>query len=81
MKNRRKNGDFYWVMANVTPLMEGDRPSGYMSVRTEATREQTDAAERLYATMRAERTQGARSTCCAPAIWCATTCADALPAR
>ena len=58
VKNRRKNGDFYWVMANVTPLMEGDRPSGYMSVRTEATREQTDAAERLYATMRAEKDAG-----------------------
>lgn len=40
VKNRRKDGDFYWVMANVTPLMDGDQPSGYMSVRTEATREQ-----------------------------------------
>ncbi len=60
VKNRRKNGDFYWVMANVTPLMDGDRPSGYMSVRTEATREQTDAAERLYATMRAEKDAGRR---------------------
>ena len=49
VKNRRKNGDFYWVMANVTPLMEGDRPSGYMSVRTEATRAQIRAVmEREY---------------------------------
>src|SRR3989475_266481 len=31
-----------------------------MSVRTEATREQTDAAERLYATMRAEKDAGRR---------------------
>src|SRR5256885_10491732 len=60
VKNRRKNGDFYWVMSNVTPLMDGDRPSGYMSVRTEATREQTDAADRLYATMRAEKDAGRR---------------------
>ena len=58
VKNRRKNGDFYWVMANVTPLMEGDRPSGYMSVRTEATREQIQAAERLYQTMRTEKDAG-----------------------
>ena len=40
VKNRRKNGTYYWVMANVTPLMQGDQPVGYMSVRTEAPREQ-----------------------------------------
>ena len=40
VKNRRKDGSFYWVMANVTPLMQGDQPSGFMSVRTEARREQ-----------------------------------------
>ncbi|RYF08222.1 MAG: PAS domain-containing methyl-accepting chemotaxis protein [Comamonadaceae bacterium] len=58
VKNRRKNGDFYWVMANVTPLMEGDSPMGYMSVRTEATREQIQASERLYAQMRSEKEAG-----------------------
>ena len=58
VKNRRKNGDYYWVMANVTPLMDGDQPSGYMSVRTEATRAQIQAAEQLYATMRAEKEAG-----------------------
>lgn len=37
VKNRRKNGDYYWVQANVTPLLdERGRPNGYMSVRTEA---------------------------------------------
>lgn len=34
VKNRRKNGDHYWVRANVTPIMEGGKPRGYMSVRT-----------------------------------------------
>ena len=58
VKNRRNDGDFYWVMANVTPLIEGDRPVGYMSVRTEATREQIQAAEALYARMRAEKQAG-----------------------
>lgn len=58
VKNRRKNGDYYWVMANVTPLMFGDTPAGYMSVRTEATREQIQAAERLYKTMQAEKASG-----------------------
>ena len=58
VKNRRKDGSFYWVMANVTPLMQGDQPTGYMSVRTEASREQIQAAEQLYGTMRAEKEAG-----------------------
>ena len=45
-------------MANVTPLMQGDQPTGYMSVRTEASREQIQAAEQLYGTMRAEKEAG-----------------------
>ena len=60
VKNRRKDGSHYWVQANVTPLMDGDQPVGYMSVRTEPSREQVQAAERLYATMRAERDAGRR---------------------
>jgi aerotaxis receptor len=58
VKNRRKNGDHYWVMANATPLLQNGQPIGYMSVRTEATREQIAAAEQLYATMRAEKDSG-----------------------
>lgn len=58
VKNRRKDGSFYWVMANVTPLMQGDQPTGYMSVRTEATREQIEAAGRLYQQMQAEKQAG-----------------------
>ena len=58
VKNRRKDGSFYWVMANVTPLMSGGQPTGYMSVRTEASREQIKASEALYATMRAEKADG-----------------------
>jgi aerotaxis receptor len=60
VKNRRKDGSFYWVMANVTPLMNGDRPSGYMSVRTEPSREEVRAATALYATMCAEKDAGRR---------------------
>jgi aerotaxis receptor len=33
VKNRRKNGDHYWVQANVTPVMEAGKPKAYMSVR------------------------------------------------
>jgi len=49
VKNLRKNGDHYWVRANVTPLADG---SGYMSVRVVPTREEVRQAEALYADMR-----------------------------
>jgi aerotaxis receptor len=58
VKNRRKDGSFYWVLANVTPLMEEGSPIGYMSVRTAATREQIAAAESLYTTLREEKAAG-----------------------
>jgi aerotaxis receptor len=58
VKNRRKDGSHYWVMANVTPLMRGQQPMGYMSVRTEASRQDIEAAQTLYATMRAEKENG-----------------------
>ena len=58
VKNRRKNGDHYWVLANVTPIMENGKPAGYMSVRQRATREQIAEAEALYARIAAERESG-----------------------
>ena len=58
VKNRRKDGTFYWVMANVTPLMEGDQAIGYMSVRTKPSRDSVAQAEALYAQMRQEHGQG-----------------------
>jgi len=51
IKNRRKNGDHYWVLANATPVREGDRVVGYMSVRSKPSRQQVDEADRLYARM------------------------------
>ncbi|MFZ5483116.1 MAG: PAS domain-containing protein, partial [Pseudomonadota bacterium] len=33
VKNRCKNGDHYWVIANVTPIWEGNQITGYLSVR------------------------------------------------
>jgi aerotaxis receptor len=60
VKNRRKDGSFYWVMANVTPLMDGDQPVGYLSVRTQPSADEVQVAEALYATMRAEAAGGAR---------------------
>ena len=54
VKNRRKNGDHYWVRANVTPVIENGRVTGYMSVRTKPARDEVAAAEALYAAMREE---------------------------
>ncbi|MBU0745455.1 MAG: PAS domain-containing protein, partial [Gammaproteobacteria bacterium] len=61
VKNRRKNGDHYWVRANVTPILEGGKPRAYMSVRTKPTAAETAAAEALYAQMRSEASSGASS--------------------
>lgn len=59
VKNRRKDGSFYWVMANVTPLLNDiGECEGYMSVRTEPQRAQVQEAQELYAQMRLERDQG-----------------------
>ena len=48
VKNRCKNGDFYWVIANVAPIFEGQRPVGFMSVRGKPTRQQIEAADNAY---------------------------------
>lgn len=58
VKNRRKNGDHYWVRANVTPVVEKGCISGYMSVRTKPGRGEVAAAEALYARMRDEAQAG-----------------------
>jgi aerotaxis receptor len=48
VKNRSKDGDHYWVEAFVVPVREGDRVVGYMSVRSQPSRESVRAAETLY---------------------------------
>lgn len=55
VKNRCKNGNFYWVSAYVTPILEDGRLVGYESVRVKPTREQVRRAEALYARLRAGR--------------------------
>ena len=59
VKNRRKNGDHYWVKANVTPVLENGKPKAYMSVRTQPTRQQIEDAEALYARMMSAPDSGA----------------------
>lgn len=48
VKNRRKNGDHYWVKATATPRKDG----GYVSVRLKPSREEVQQAENLYKMMR-----------------------------
>ncbi|HEY0342304.1 MAG TPA: methyl-accepting chemotaxis protein, partial [Steroidobacteraceae bacterium] len=55
VKNRRKNGDHYWVLANVTPVLNDGLVSGYMSVRSKPSREQLVAAETAYQMFREKR--------------------------
>ena len=48
VKNRCKNGDFYWVDANVTPLLEDGQIAGYVSVRSKPSKAQVLQADHLY---------------------------------
>jgi aerotaxis receptor len=54
VKNRCKNGDHYWVRANITPIRENGKTIGYMSVRVKAERHQIAKAEQAYRTIRTE---------------------------
>ncbi|MBP6899148.1 MAG: PAS domain-containing protein [Burkholderiaceae bacterium] len=58
VKNRRRDGDHYWVRANVAPLRRGGEVRGYISVRTQPTRDEVAAAERLYQRFRDGSAQG-----------------------
>jgi methyl-accepting chemotaxis protein len=52
VKNRCKNGDHYWVRANVTPFVEKGEVVGYISIRSKVSRAEIAEAEALYATLR-----------------------------
>lgn len=51
VKNRRKNGDYYWVKATVTPVDEG-----YLSFRTGPKQVEIDQAQSLYEAMNIDST-------------------------
>lgn len=48
VKNRVKNGDHYWVQANAMPTYEGDRISGYISIRTRPDQAATKSVGEIY---------------------------------
>ncbi|MBX9650985.1 MAG: MCP four helix bundle domain-containing protein, partial [Xanthobacteraceae bacterium] len=57
VKNRRKNGDFYWVLASATPIWENGQIAGYMSIRSKLPADQREEAEQVYALLRAKKAQ------------------------
>ena len=52
VKNRAKNGDFYWVEAFVTPITENGKAVGYMSVRSIPDKAEVAQTEQLYKAVR-----------------------------
>jgi len=60
VKNRRKNGDFYWVLASATPIWENGQVTGYMSIRSKLSADQRAEAEHVYALLRANKAQAYR---------------------
>ncbi len=48
VKNRCKNGNHYWVEANVTPVLKNGDVVGYLSVRRRISDAQKQAAEAAY---------------------------------
>jgi aerotaxis receptor len=55
VKNRAKDGDYYWVDAFVVPVRKNDQTIGYMSVRSEPSRDAVALAEALYKKLRETR--------------------------
>lgn len=48
VKNRCKNGDYYWVEAFVSPIHKAGVLVGYQSIRSKPSRDQVNAAAALY---------------------------------
>jgi len=58
VKNRCKSGDFYWVVANATPIWENGSLAGYMSVRKRAERSAIEEVEKAYRLFREGKANG-----------------------
>lgn len=60
VKNRRKNGDHYWVRANVVPVSEAGKVVGYASLRTCPSRAEVEHASKVYQRFKSHRAHGFR---------------------
>ncbi|WP_455234585.1 methyl-accepting chemotaxis protein, partial [Thiogranum longum] len=56
VKNRCKDGSYYWVDAYVTPIKENDTVHEYQSVRTKPDRNTVRRAEKIYRQLLAKKT-------------------------
>ncbi|BDY06771.1 PAS domain-containing methyl-accepting chemotaxis protein [Ferrimonas sp. YFM] len=56
VKNRCKNGDYYWVNAYIAPVYEDGKLHEYQSVRRKPTSEQVQRADRIYKAVNAGKT-------------------------
>lgn len=52
VKNRRKDGTYYWVRANVSPIFENGTPVGYISFRTSVSEADKSATTQAYQTFK-----------------------------
>ena len=52
VKNKTKNGDFYWVYATASMVTAPDGSKRYISFRTKATRSEIEKYDALYKMMR-----------------------------
>lgn len=55
VKNRCKNGDYYWVDAYVTPIKQGNKVIGYESVRSCPDKQAVARAEKFYQRLHAQK--------------------------
>lgn len=63
VRNRHKNGDYYWVQADATPMLDGDEITGFLSVRTMLGADAVRSAEVLYERMNAGVHKGRADLC------------------
>ncbi|MDN0076608.1 PAS domain-containing methyl-accepting chemotaxis protein [Crenobacter sp. SG2303] len=48
VKNRRRDGGYYWVVANASPVREHGQVVGYQSVRSRPSRDEVEAVAAVY---------------------------------
>ena len=60
VKNRRKNGDYYWVLANASPIWENGQIVGYASVRIKPERAAIGPTDAIYRLFREGKAGGLR---------------------
>ncbi|MCQ9616020.1 methyl-accepting chemotaxis protein [Paenalcaligenes niemegkensis] len=58
VKNRRKDGGYYWVHALVAPIFENETITGYASVRVKPSAEQINEASAFYEQLSNKQTRG-----------------------